>query len=140
MKTTLKTLLIASVFILPINAYAEDGEGMKMDSKMMPQQCIKGDMQCPMANQMGDMQANMGKMMSNMQGMMEQTKDPTMKEKMQQMHEDMGGMMQHMQQMHEQMGNMQGMMGKQDMTGKKATGKSPAKDDNHDAHHPAQEE
>ena len=81
MKNTLKTLLIASVFVLPASAYAghhEHSEG-KMESMKM---CTLGE-KCPMANQMGDMQTKMGGMMSNMQGMMEMMKDPAMKEKMQ---------------------------------------------------------
>lgn len=145
MKTTIKTLLIASAFILPISAYA--GHDGKTAPKMggMPMMCAP-DTKCPMADQMGDMQTRMGGMMSGMQGMMEQMKDPAMKEKMQKMHEDMGAMMQHMQQMYEQMGQMPGMMGGKDGMGMKndmakpAAGGTPASapSADHEKHHQAQ--
>lgn len=110
MKSTIKTLLVASVLILSASAYAaqEDKSAPKMEGMQM---VCAPDKECPMADKMGDMQTRMGAMMSNMQGMMDQIKDPAMKEKMQKMHEDMSGMMQNMQQMHEKMGEMSGMMG-----------------------------
>lgn len=114
MKTTIKTLLIASAFILPISA-AYAGHDGKPAAKMEGMQMMcKPDMKCPMGDQMGDMQTRMDTMMSGMQGMGEQMKDPAMKEKMQKMHKDMGDMMKHMQQMHEQMGQMPCMMGNKD--------------------------
>lgn len=128
MKNTLKTLIIASAFVLPLTAHAEDNSmGMgKMDGKMMMQQCMK-DKPCPMSDDMGKMQGQMGDMMQNMQSMMGMMKDPAMKEKMQKMHEQMGNMMQNMEQMHKNMG----MMGGNDNMD------SMKKDDSeHESHHP----
>lgn len=102
MKNTLKTLLIASVLVLPVSAYA--GHQEHNEEKVESIKMYATGEKCPIANQMGDMQTKMG-------GMMDKMKDPAMKEKMQKMHGDMGGMMQHMQQMHEQTGEMPGMMG-----------------------------
>lgn len=137
MKTTLKTLLIASALILPMSAAyaAHDGKAApKMEGMQM---MCKPDMKCPMGDQMGDMQTRMDTMMSGMQGMMEQMKDPAMKEKMQQTHKDMGAMMQHMQQMHEQMGQMPCMMGDKGSMDNAAK-PAAASDADHKAHHPAQ--
>jgi hypothetical protein len=53
MKTTLKTLLIASALILPVTAYA--GHEGKPESKMEGMQMCTPE-KCPMADQMGEMQ------------------------------------------------------------------------------------
>lgn len=134
MKTTLRTLLIASAFILPMSA-AYAGH----DGNAAPNMMCAPDKECPMGDQAGDMQTRMGGMMSGMQGMMEQMKDPAMKEKMQKMHGDMGAMMQHMQQMHEQMAQMPCMMdGKEGVGGvsQPTAGVAPGAD--HEKHHPVQ--
>jgi hypothetical protein len=133
MKTTLKTLLIASAFVFPASAYAQSGMGMMEGKQWMMMQCPKGEKECPMADKMETMQSNMGGMMSGMQGMMEKMKDPAMKEKMQKMHESMGDMMKNMQQMHEQMMSG-GMMGDKVGMDKSPTGDSA----DHEKHHPAQ--
>lgn len=143
MKTILRTLLIASAFILPMSAAYAGHDGKAAPKMEGMQMMCTPDKKCPMGDQAGDMQTRMGGMMSGMQGMMEQMKDPALKEKMQKMHEDMGAMMQHMQKMHEQMGQMPCMMeGKGSMgnAAKPAPGTAPATapDADHEQHHPAQ--
>ena len=83
-------------------------------------------MNCPM---MTDMQKEMGGMMGSMS-------DPTMKERMQRMHDKMGDMMARMQTMHEGMGAgmiKDGKMGN-GMMGQ-GSNNSAASSENHDAHH-----
>ncbi|GER08859.1 hypothetical protein GCM10007972_27830 [Iodidimonas muriae] len=111
MKTTLRTLLLATALILPVSAYAGHHESGSDEHKMEKMQmCMQGE-KCPMADQMGDMHSKMESMMSDMKDMTEHMKDPAMKEKMQKMHGDMGGMMEHMEQMHKNMGTMMGGKG-----------------------------
>lgn len=120
MKTTLRSLLIATALALPVSAWAghhEHGEG-KMEQMQM---CEPGQ-ECQMADKMSDMQKQMGGMMERMHKMMDMPCDKSMKK-------DMGDMMRHMQEMHGHMGKMMGMMG-----GKGMMHGNDDEDENHDEH------
>lgn len=133
MKKTLKTLLVATAFILPLNAVHADDFTM----------CKPGEHNCAFTDHMNDMQKGMGDMSKkmqimdeHMQKMMQKTKDSGMKQEMGGMSKDMGGMMQNMQQMHEKMGMMKGMM-QQGSTDKKSAAPSSGEDTkDHEKHHP----
>lgn len=90
-----------------------------------------GSMNCPM---MGDMQQSMGNMMGDMNSMMQMMSDPSMKERMQKMHENMGAMMQQMTDMQKGMGGMMMQGGKTD--GKKENAAPTAAPEDKDPHHP----
>lgn len=87
-------------------------------------------MNCPM---MGGMQSNMGKMATEMNAMIGRMQDPSMKEHMQKMHDQMVDMMSNM-------GGMKGgaMMGGQTPPKNGASTPSPDLPDEHKAHHPEQ--
>jgi signal recognition particle GTPase len=132
MKTTLKTLLIASAFILPLGgAYADDLNA-----------CNPGEHNCALTDHMVDMQKGMGDMSGkmrmmdeHMQQMMQKTSDPAMKQEMESMHKDMGDMMKQCQQMREKMGKMSGMMQQGGMDKQPAAAPSGSNAEDHKKHH-----
>ena len=120
MKNLLKLCLLSAVLLLPNFAYAQTDAAPKSTTSM----------NCPMAGNMSGMRQNMGAMMTDMGTMMKNTTDPSMKARMQKMHDQMGTMMTQMQ----QMGG--GMMGGNMMQGgQNAPAKPPATPDNHASHH-----
>jgi hypothetical protein len=112
MKHVIITCAFAALLALPFAASAQNvapkAGGPATNSAMM---------NCPMMADMPGMQKDMGSMMSDMQAMLKDTKDPAMKERMQNMHDHMSAMMASMQ----RMGNT-GMMG-----GRPGNNAAPAK-------------
>src|SRR4029079_17607535 len=99
MKGLLYACAISAILASPVAAYGDD-VAPKAESSAAP------GMNCPMMGTMmggmGDMQKNMGAMAKEMSAMMSGTNDPSMKERMQKMHDQMVDMM----------SNMGGMMGR----------------------------
>ena len=135
MKRFITACAITAVLALPVVA-----EVATPNANLAPT-----NMSCPMMGAMmggmGDMQKNMGAMAKEMSAMMSGTNDPSMKERMQKMHDQMVDMMSNMGGM---MGRAMiggGMMGGQMMQG---TPKSdtdtmtPNSTDEHKSHHPDQ--
>jgi hypothetical protein len=94
---------------------------------------------CPVVDTSA-MQKNMGMMMENVSAVMGSTSDPSLKARMQNMHDQMASMMGNMQQMNGN-GAMMGsaMMGGAAMHGRKdPSNKSPATTEGRDSHHPKQ--
>lgn len=140
MKRWLKACAITAMLALPVVAGAQTAVP-KTDSAPTP------NMNCPMMGGMGDMQKNMGTMVKEMSAMMSNAADPSMRERMQKMHDQMVDMM-------SDMGGMMGggMMGK-GMMGRGMMGKGMMQDnqqgetdttpptpsvDEHKSHHPDQ--
>jgi hypothetical protein len=82
----------------------------------------------------GTMQKDMGAMMAEMSAMMNSTSDPSMKARMQKMHDQMAGMLANMQKMHSGMGGMMTPGGQNsDCTTSVAPSAAP---EDHAEHHP----
>ena len=129
----LMNVCVVSALALPVAAFAETDTTPKTDTS----QKAPAGMNCPMMGDTGAMQKDMGAMMKDMSAMMSSTTDPSMKGRMQKMHDQMGAMMGNMQ----KMGG--GMMGGGMMQGGQNSGSAPsttppASSDDHNAHHPAQ--
>lgn len=120
-------LLICAIVALPGTVLAQPGAAPKPATTA----------NCPMAD-VSVLRSDMGAMMSNMDGMMNRTADPAQKAQMHAMHDKMAMMMGMMN----KMGGMgRGMMqGGAMQDGKKtdAAPASPAKPEDHAAHHPGQ--
>ena len=99
-------------------------------------------MHCPMMGDMSAMQKDMGAMMSDMDGMMKGMSDPSLKARMQKMHDQMAAMMTNMKNMNGGMGMMGGNMmgGKMKQGGETPSpapsAAPPASSKDHQAHHP----
>ncbi len=110
MKNLMKIALVATCLVLPAQVFAD--HHMSMEGKDMTN--------CPAM-------ADMEKMQGEMKNMMDMMSDPTMKERMQAMHDHMGSMMMNMHQMH---GGIMG--GANDMSAEKCpAGHSCDKKDGH---------
>ena len=133
MKHLMTTCALAALLALPFAASAQNAapkaNAPAVSSTMM---------NCPMMANMSGMQKDTDGVMSEMQAMMKDTKDPALKERMQDMHDRMSAMMVNMQ----KMGSM-GMMGSQ-QPGNAAPAKpeatppaAPVSPEDHAAHHAA---
>jgi hypothetical protein len=132
MKRWLSASTIAAMLTFPLVASAQTAVP-KTDSAPTP------NMNCPMMGGMGGMQKNMGTMVKEMSAMMSNAADPSMRERMQKMHDRMVDMMSNMGGM--MGGGMmgKGMMGKGMMQDKPqgeadTTPSTPSVDD-HESHH-----
>ena len=144
MKRPIRLCAIAAVLVLPFAALAQNGAA---DQAKAP--AASGmTMGCPMMGNMDAMNKDMGAMVGDLETMMKDAKDPTQKDRLQNMHDRMTAMMANMQ----KMGGMQSMMGMM-KGGMAAPAASPQKDaapdtpapnstapvspEDHKAHHPA---
>ena len=82
MKNLIRTCAFAALLAVPAFSYAQDTVTPKPGG---PTAGVGMMANCPFADTSG-MQRDLGSMMSQMQGMMNVTKDPGMKQRMQQMH------------------------------------------------------
>ena len=93
-----------------------------------------GAMSCPMMADSGSMKNDMSAMMTDMGAMMNSTSDPTMKARMQKMHDQMAGMMANMQKMSSGMGGTMRQGGQNSGSAPSVPPSATTKD--HVAHHP----
>ena len=144
MKSVIRICGFVALLALPAFSYAQDTTTPKAGGP-----AVSGGMManCPFADTSG-IQRDMGNMMSQMQAMMNTTKDPAMKQRMQNMREHMAAMMVNMQRMG--MGGVTGnMMGRgtggppfgnvAPATPETAPTTVPDSPDDHEAHHPDQQ-
>ena len=118
MKNALWTCLLLAIITAPV--YAQSGANQQ------------GGMRCPMMTEAADIQKQMGAMMTDMRSIMDGASDPSVKARMQMMHERMSAMMANMQKMHAPAGET--AKGAEPPTmPPPASGK-----EDHEAHHPGQ--
>ena len=117
-----KICLLSAILAFPASGYAQTDTAPKSSNGM----------NCPMTADMGAMQKNMGGMMADMSAMTTGMRDPSMKARMEKMHDQMTAMMVNMQ----KMGGS--AMPRGQTPGSAALATPPASPEEHDAHHPAQ--
>jgi hypothetical protein len=96
MKTAFKTLLYATIIILPLSSCANHRRSSTENSSQNMSMMEK----CPHPDKMKKMQRRMDKMMQEMQVMSDETKNKAMKKRMTKVHDEMEEMMDDMQEMH----------------------------------------
>lgn len=120
MKALMNVCIVSAILAFPATASAGADVSQKVPAKM----------NCPMMGDAGAMQKDMGAMIKDMSAMMSSTIDPSMKDRMQKMHDQMKAMMSNMQ----KVGG--GMMHRGRKSGDAPTTPPAPTEEDHKAHHP----